>query len=62
MDRNTLKRHSFGSLMKQAEVTVCIRTGKLIYICNAVAVRTEIVICSFARGVAEVLIKSCSEL
>jgi len=39
-----------------------IRTGKLIYIYNAVAVGNEIIICSFARGVAEVPIKRCSVL
>jgi hypothetical protein len=59
---NTRKRHSFVSLMKQTEVTACIRTGKLICIYNAVAVGTEIIICLFACGVAEILIKTCSGL
>jgi len=59
---NTRKRHSFVSVMKHIEVTACIRTGKLIYIYNAVAVGTEIIVCSFACGVAEVLIKTCSGL
>jgi len=62
MDRNTRKRHSFVSLRKQTEVIVCISTGKLIYIYNAVAVGTEIFTHSFSRGVAEVLFKICSGL
>jgi hypothetical protein len=60
MDSSTRKRHSFVSLMKQTEVTVCIRNGKLIHLHKAVAVGTEIIVYLFARGVAEVLIKRYS--